>query len=174
MSPPFSSINLFQPPLTPQALTNPLSVPMIYSYTHTSSLVLFSKAQIKCTLLFVFASRILTSMGLGGIDIWVGSDLMRLKGGGWSRKTDDRQSCTVCFSAFSCDSYQKTKRDHKFYMITRTTWYPVLCILSLFFRSECVLWYILSTEIQRHIFFFFSPLNWHDFNDGSLLNIFVE
>lgn len=72
-----------------------------------SILLDFTLKIIKCTLLFVFVSGILVSIVLGGIGIWVGFDLIRLNGDGWSLKTVDRQSFTVSFIAFSCDSYEK-------------------------------------------------------------------
>lgn len=64
------------------------------------------------TLLFVLVSGILEAIVLGACNIWVGFDGKRLKGGGWSRKTDDKQSCTVSFIAFICDSWKRGEDWH--------------------------------------------------------------
>lgn len=68
------------------------------------------------TLAVVLTYAVLVSLIMVGTDIWVRYGLKGFKWGGcWSRKTVERQSCTVSFIAFSCDSY-KNKRDHSFYM----------------------------------------------------------
>lgn len=90
-------------------------------------LILLFKAWIKCTSPSVTASGILGSTVLDRIDIWVGLTLNRLKAGGWSRNTVDRQSCMVSFIAFSCASCKKRKSHHN---VSLWLWPPFIWLDS--------------------------------------------